>query len=166
MPDTAIPYETDWYAWTQQQAALLRELPASTRPNGLDVDNLAEEVESMGASQRRAIRSLLEQIFVHFLKLEFHPAVTARPHWQSEIESFRSQLEGEFADSPSLRPRLPELAGTAWPIALRYARRRVGAEAPEMEARMAAAGVRPETPRYDLDGQVLDPTWFPERWEE
>ncbi len=95
MPDSASLYDKDWYAWTQDQAARLRELPAASRPNGLDVENLAEEVESMGASQRRAIRSLLEQLYIHLLKMAFHPASNALLHWQAKVDGFRIQIEGK-----------------------------------------------------------------------
>lgn len=162
MPDTTTLYEQDWYAWTQDQAARLRELGASLRPNGLDIENLAEEVESMGASQRREIRSFLEQIFIHLLKMQFHPAQQARLHWQSEIDAFRSQIEIGLDDSPSLRPRLPELAAPAWRLAFSYVSRRVAAEAPEMLERMKEAGVARDVMPYDLMREVLDRHWYPE----
>ena len=165
MPDTSSPpgllYETDWYAWTQDQAARLRALPALARSNGVDIENLAEEVESMGASQRREIRSLLEQIYIHLLKSEFHPAQQARPHWETEIDAFRSQIEIGLDDSPSLRPRVPELAAIAWRSAYNHVARRVAAEAPVVLDRMEAAGVEPDTPRYDVVTQVLDRAWLP-----
>ena len=72
MPDTASLYDRDFFAWTQDQAALLRAWPEHLRPNGIDIENLVEEVESLGKSDRRAIESLLELVVLHFLKLEFH----------------------------------------------------------------------------------------------
>lgn len=57
MPDTAASYDRDWFAWTQDQAARLRAWPEHLRPTGLDVENLAEEVEDMGKSQRRAVEA-------------------------------------------------------------------------------------------------------------
>lgn len=161
MPDTATPYQTDWYAWTQDQARRLRELPPAARSNGLDVENLAEEVESMGVSQRQAVRSYLEQLFIHLLKMEFHPARDAWLHWNTEIEGFRIRLSGEFDDSPSLRSHLPDLARHAWADAVRHARRRIAAEAPAMLTAMDAAGIDPATQRYDLETQALDFAWLP-----
>ena len=52
MPRNAVAYDDDFFAWTQEQARLLRagELTA------VDVENLAEEIESVGRSDRREIR--------------------------------------------------------------------------------------------------------------
>ena len=71
MPDTASLYDRDFFAWTQDQAARLRAWPEHLRPNGIDVANLVEEVESLGKSDRRAIGSLLGFIALHLLKIEF-----------------------------------------------------------------------------------------------
>ncbi|RAI60988.1 hypothetical protein DOO78_02355 [Roseicella frigidaeris] len=54
MPDDAGLHDRDWYAWTQDQAARLRAWPEQLRPNGLDVREIAEEIESLGTSDRRA----------------------------------------------------------------------------------------------------------------
>lgn len=161
MPDTATLYDSDWYAWTQDQAARLREMPPAMRPNGLDIENLAEEVESMGRAQRRELRSLLTQIYIHLLKFEFHPAREARVHWETEIGTFRIQAELSLRDSPSLRPRLSELADEAWKLALLRVSGRVAAEAPEIARLMAEAGVSRDVPRYDTEGEVLNDGWLP-----
>lgn len=109
-PTGTAPYDQDWYAWTQDQAARLRAWPAALRPDGLDIEHLAEEVADMGGSQRRSVRCLLQQIMVHLLRMEFHPAVESRSHWAAEVMNFRSQLDVEFRDSPSLRARREEFA--------------------------------------------------------
>ncbi len=62
-------YETDFYQWTQQQAALLRQGQWSQ----VDAANLAEEIESMGKSDRRAIWSHLINILLHLLKWQYQP---------------------------------------------------------------------------------------------
>lgn len=78
MAETLDLYERDFFAWTQDQAARLRAL----RPNGLDVENLAEEVETLGRSERRAVVSLMRRIVHHLLKLEMLAWGSAREHWQ------------------------------------------------------------------------------------
>jgi hypothetical protein len=161
MPDTASLYDTDWYAWTQDQAARLRGMPAALRPNGLDVENLAEEVESMGRAQRRELRSLLEQIFIHLLKFEFHPARDARAHCETEISTFRIQAELSLEDSPSLRSRLPEIGEQAWRQAFRYVSWRVAAEAPDLARRMEEAGVAGDVLRYAVEPEALEHGWLP-----
>lgn len=64
-------YETDFYLWTQQQAALLRQ----GEFNGLDLDcaNIAEEIESMGRRDRLSLRSYLHNILLHLLKWRYQP---------------------------------------------------------------------------------------------
>ncbi|TCZ53156.1 DUF29 domain-containing protein [Roseicella aquatilis] len=161
MPDDASLHDRDWYAWTQDQAARLRAWPEHLRPNGLDVEHLAEEVEDLGGSQRRAVESFLELINLHCLKLEFYPAPEAGPHWMAEIDGFRSAIAREFRHSPSLRARRADFAADAWASALHRFRRQLQREAPEAARRFAAA-VPPEAPpRYDLDGQILNEDWYP-----
>src|SRR5262249_35241746 len=60
-------YEEDFYAWTQQQAGLLRRLPVIS--NELDVEHIAEEIEDLGRGDLRTAQSLCEQIVEHFSKL-------------------------------------------------------------------------------------------------
>ena len=50
-------YEEDFYAWTVEQARLLRSGDLSA----IDIENIAEEIESMGRSDRRAIESRLDR---------------------------------------------------------------------------------------------------------
>ena len=59
MSDPASLYEQDFYAWTRDQAATLRAWPERLRPNALDIEHLAEEIENLGSSQRNAVQSLL-----------------------------------------------------------------------------------------------------------
>jgi DNA-binding PucR family transcriptional regulator len=66
----AILYDKDFYAWTRAQADALRRL-ASERWNGpLDLEHLAEEVEDLGRSELSTVRSQLERVLEHLLKLE------------------------------------------------------------------------------------------------
>jgi hypothetical protein len=66
---TASLYEEDFYAWTQQQAELLRRLPAVG--NEIDLEHIAEEIADLGRSDLRAAQSLCAHIVEHFLKLEY-----------------------------------------------------------------------------------------------
>jgi DNA-binding PucR family transcriptional regulator len=76
-------YREDFYAWTRDQAAALRQL-AEARWNGpLDLAHLAEEVEDLGSEQKWAIESQLERIIEHTLKLEYSPAADPRRKWMN-----------------------------------------------------------------------------------
>jgi hypothetical protein len=96
MPGDAL-YDTDFYAWTQQQARLLREV----RDNRLDADNLAEEVADLGNSGLRSVVSHLRQLLKHLIKLAASPSEHPRAGWTSEIREHHFQARDAF--SPSMR---------------------------------------------------------------
>ena len=64
MPRNSAAYDEDFYAWTQEQATLLR----SGEFSQVDIENVAEELESMGRSDKREIDSRLEVLLMHLLK--------------------------------------------------------------------------------------------------
>src|SRR3954471_24657596 len=104
MSDTATKpppndlYEADFYAWTQEQARLLRE----RRWNDLDLENLIDEVESVGRSDKRQIESRLEVLIAHLLKWKFQPGRRG-DSWLDTIFEQRGRLQTLIQDSPSLR---------------------------------------------------------------
>ena len=101
-------YEQDFVRWTEAQAAVLRRA-AETKSNlPLDWLNLAEEVESLGRSQRRELRSRLATIIEHLLKLEYSPATEPRLGWIETIGRERREIERLLEDSPSLRGELEQ----------------------------------------------------------
>jgi hypothetical protein len=101
---TATDYETDFYQWTQRQAALLRQGILSA----VDIENLAEEIESMGRSDRRSLGSFLELILLHLLKWQFQPQRRGSS-WIESILNSRNAVERLLMDSPSLVPQLPAM---------------------------------------------------------
>jgi hypothetical protein len=90
MPDGAL-YDDDFYAWTQEQAALLRRLPVVS--NRLDAEMIAEEIEDLGKSELDTVQSLCEHIIEHLLKLEYAGLPEPARHWRQEIVDWRLQLE-------------------------------------------------------------------------
>ena len=90
-------HEKDFFAWTQQQAALLR----SGQLENLDIQYLIEELESMGASEKRELISRLEVLLMHLLKWQYQPAFQGR-RWLLTIEEQRLQLEDHLQANPSL----------------------------------------------------------------
>jgi hypothetical protein len=78
-------YDTDFYQWTREQARLLSE----GKWNELDVADLAEEIESLGKSERNALGSFLDVIVLHLLKLMYQPERTSRRWRSSTIEHRR-----------------------------------------------------------------------------
>jgi len=102
-------YEQDLYAWLTGNAQLLRQ----GRLSEIDAEHIAEELEDMGKSERRAIESYLRVLILHLLKWHYQPSLRG-PSWQQSIDNARDEIERRLQDSPSLRPRLSEL------IAARY----------------------------------------------
>jgi hypothetical protein len=92
-------YERDFYAWTQAQAEALRKRGSGA--NALDYDNLAEEVGDMGKAERDAVESLVAQVLVHLIKLEFSANEDPKAHWRAEIVAFRKAWKRKL--SPSIR---------------------------------------------------------------
>lgn len=119
-------YDLDVYAWSQRQAALLRRLAAGERVNDADLDwpNIAEEIETVGRSERSAVASHIANIIEHLIKLQASPATDPRAGWRDTIDRARSDIDRLLEDNPSLRnvvmalvvrehPRAQRLAGTA-----------------------------------------------------
>ncbi len=92
-------YDTDFFAWTREQAARLRHGPR----NDLDWVHLAEEIEDLGREQRNACISLIEQILRHFLKISCVGGADV-DHWDSEIAVFRDTLERRL--TPAIRHQI------------------------------------------------------------
>ena len=98
MPRNAADYEKDFYAWTLEQAKLLR----SGELSKIDALNIAEEIESVGRRDRREIFDRLENLIMELLKWGMEPGARCG-NWQSKIIQQRFELEQVIEDSPSLR---------------------------------------------------------------
>jgi hypothetical protein len=114
-------YKTDFYAWTQQQAALLK----AGKLAEIDIEHLIGEIESMGASERRELINRLAVLLAHLLKWEFQPNFRGRS-WQLTIKEQRRQLQRLLNDNPSLKARLDEFIPDAYGDALILAARETG----------------------------------------
>jgi hypothetical protein len=118
-PAPAIRYDDDYFAWTQEQAALLR----ANRFSQIDTENIAEELEDLGRSQKREIRSRLGVILLHLLKWRYQPERRSGS-WTSTLIVQRTDIADELQDSPSLRAYPAE----AMPRAYSTARMRAASE--------------------------------------
>lgn len=84
-------YDDDFYAWTQQQAAILRAMPPAS--NRLDSRLIAEEIEDLGRSEVRSAQSLCQHIIEHLLKLEYSGLTEPAEHRRRDIIEWRLQLD-------------------------------------------------------------------------
>ena len=141
-------YEQDFYAWSKTQADLLR----AGRFNELDLERLIEEVDDLGESLKRSVRSRLRTIIEHLLKLEHSPARDPRGGWYDTLLGQRSDLLDEL--TPSIRrevePALPALYGKA---------RQNAATSLRKHGEDVAADALPQTCPYTLDQITSD--WLP-----
>ena len=120
MRTNAELYDQDLYAWTQEQAARLREGAV----HDLDVPNLAEELSDLGSNLTHAVHSHLYQLLRHLLKWQYQPQLRVDSHsWQDTIEEARDQIPRYLERSPSLRPQVPTILAQEYPKARRRASR-------------------------------------------
>jgi Domain of unknown function DUF29 len=108
-------YDTDLLTWSERQAALLRRRAAGELVNDAAIDwsNVAEEIESVGRSERRELRNRLARLLQHLLKWRYQPEHRSRS-WRTTIATQRREIEALLADSPSLRPTLPDVLAIAY----------------------------------------------------
>ena len=106
-------YEQDFYAWANEQAALLREGKLAAA----DIQHIADEIESMGRTEKRELVSRLTILLLHLLKWQYQPRMRGQS-WRATIRIQRRDLTDHLADNPSLRPKLPEAITRAYGNAL------------------------------------------------
>ncbi|MFK0733525.1 MAG: DUF29 domain-containing protein [Gloeotrichia echinulata GP01] len=97
-------YDQDFYLWTQTVVQQLKE----NKFNEMDIPNLIEEIESMGRSEKRELKSRVIVLLMHLLKWEYQPEKRSES-WRSTISEQRICIETLLEDSPSLQPLLAEL---------------------------------------------------------
>ena len=148
-------YDEDFFAWSKDQAAILRDLAAGGRSPSpdLDLEHIAEEMESLGSEQLHAVKSAMMRIVQHLLKLEYSPARDPRRHWEVDVDNFRDELSSRLEMNPSLRPRVGELLSDSYPRSRRQAAR-------DLRRDKVDAAILPKDCPYSLD-QVREDDWYP-----
>lgn len=106
-------YETDFYAWANQQAELLR----AGKLSAADVEHIAEEIESMGKSEKRELVSRLDVLLLHLLKWQFQPERRGKS-WRRTIREQRIRLASHMDDNPGLRARISDAMTEGYRLAL------------------------------------------------
>ena len=96
-------HEIDFYSWTQQQAALLKE----GRIASADIGNIVEELETLGRSELGALVSAYKLVTQHLLKLTYQPD-KATLSWKTTIERERGKIQDLIDDNPGLKPKRDE----------------------------------------------------------
>ena len=142
-------YERDFYEWSVDRAARLRE----HRGSGLDWGNIAEEVESLGNRDRRNVASRLTLIVLHLLKWTYQSEHRTRS-WRLTLATQRRDLNRVLERSPSLKRFLDEDLERLWRDGVRDAARETGLPVETF----------PANPTHTLE-QLLDPDLPPSERE-
>lgn len=116
MSGLATLYETDFHAWALEIAQLIK----TKQFDKIDVEHLAEEVESMGASERNALESRLIELMQHLLKWQFQPERKGRS-WEVSIAKQRIGIDKILKDNPSLKYQYQQRVDDCYVYARRYA---------------------------------------------
>jgi len=139
-------YRHDFYAWTQEQAALMR----AGKLSDIDWALVAEEIEDMGKSEKRAMESRLEVLLMHLLKWQIQQDRRSKS-WQRTIKDQRRRLGKLLQENPSLKSVLAESIADVYPSAVIAAANETGLDEEHF----------PETSPY-TDKQIFDPDFLPD----
>jgi hypothetical protein len=145
-PAADAGYDTDFYAWALDQAARIRALAVP----GLDVENVAEEIESLGRRDKSELSSRSRVLLLHLLKWQFQPARRGAS-WIQTIDEQRIQIGVVLHDSPSLRRTLSDVIVQSY----RYSCKWAALETDLPPATFPASC--PWTPE-----QIIDEDWLPD----
>ena len=157
-------YERDFYEWSGAQARAIRAAQAALSDScvndvraslsELDWENLAEEIETLGRSDRQGLESRIATTIEHLLKLEFSPAADPRAGWEETVGRSRAEIAMLLRTSPSLQRLLPEIIDDRTESVRRIARRSL-AQYGEL-AQAVSVGIAER--RYTED-QILGDWW-------
>ena len=139
-------YEEDGYSWALEQAALLR----ARRLDQIDIENIAEEIESWGKSFANELRSRYGTLLMHLLKWQFQPERRSNS-WAATIRRERREIERHLRLNPGLKSRRGELFADSYDTA------RDDAVA-ETNRPLAAF---PETLPCTCLDEIMDPEFWP-----
>ena len=141
-------YDTDYQLWLDKTVTQLRSQDFSQ----IDLENLIEEIESLGKSDKRSISSYLMRLCEHLLKIKYWEVErkTCFRGWKLEVVNFRLQIQAILKDSPSLKNYLNDNFAIAYQNG-----RELFLTASELNAKLI-----PEAPEFTLE-QTLDEEWLP-----
>jgi len=112
-------YERDFLLWTTDTVAKLKARDFDQ----LDLENLIEEIESLGRSEKKELKSRLLILMEHLLKRLYVNSPNDYRGWELTIDEQRRQIELEMEDSPSLKPIWDEAFISAWRLAFKGVRK-------------------------------------------
>jgi hypothetical protein len=152
-PVTDHAYDVDFHAWSLRRADLLRH----GRIDRVDIENIAEEIESLAGKEIHSIEKRVRTLIEHLLKLKFF-SLTDEPQrgWRVTIAKSRNNLASSFRDSPSLFAQREAVYLGEWQSGVRIAALAVAGDARAVTAIGQLRGM----PIFSID-ELLDPDFFP-----
>jgi hypothetical protein len=147
-PQQVSLYEADYQCWLDETVVQLKAQDFGS----LDLENLIEEIESLGKRDKRALSSYLMRLCEHLLKIKYWQSerATCFRGWDLEIANFRLQIQAILMDSPSLKSYLDENFEAAYTNGRRLF----------LKASQLKASLIPQEPDFTLE-QALDENWLP-----
>jgi Domain of unknown function DUF29 len=139
-------HEKDTYGWAVHTVQLLRNKKMSE----VDFDNIIEEMEALGRSEKHELINRLSLVISHLLKWQFQPNMRGHS-WIYSIKEQRIQVKIHLEDNPSLKSKLDESLGNAYKIARFKAAKETGLDEKTF----------PDQCLYTFE-QLMDETFFPE----
>jgi uncharacterized Zn finger protein len=109
MPVKSPLYDRDFFAWSLEQARLLR----AGKLAQADIAHIAQEIESMRRAEKRELISRLSVLLLHLLKWQYQPEKRG-PSWEASVRVQRNRLADHLDDNPSLKPLLPQALASAY----------------------------------------------------
>lgn len=138
-------YEQDFLQWIEATIETLRQ----GKFTELDLENLLEELESIGKRERRSVRSNLIVIVVHLLKWKYQPEKRTKS-WQITLLEHRRCLQEDFNDSPSLKNYYVDIFDSCYQQACKQATLKTDLPSTTF----------PDTSPFEQE-QILDPDFLP-----
>jgi len=141
-------YEVDDYLWLEETIKLLKTKDL----DNLDLDNLIEELESLGRNDLNKVRSLLRQIIIHILLLQYWEQEYDRNyrHWRGEIIAFRDDLNNNL--TTTLKNKLYDELERIYHVSIKLVIEKTGLSLERL----------PDNCPYSLE-QLLDDSWYPKK---
>lgn len=139
-----VGYDDDFAAWADHQARLIRAGDFAA----LDLEHLAEEIEGLGVSERKELRSRLIVLLQHLIKWQYQSAFRS-PSWSRTIRTQRENVEEVLEENPSLRRTLPDVLPRAYRNGCVEALKETGIDS------------MPETCPWTIE-QVMSPDFLPD----
>ncbi len=139
-------YDGDIIAWANEQARLLR----SGQFSKLDIEHIADEIEDVGKSEKRELRSRMAVLLAHLLKWQYQTGYRGNS-WRRTIKEQRRGIVGCLRETPSLKADLGQPDWREW----------VWADAISLAVKETGLDCFPESCPWEFD-QIMDPDFWPD----